>query len=181
MNSRKRVKLTFGQTITHYLIVLFLLFIIGLFAKSLFETYMTDNYTGVRSPIEIMTMSMPFLILAIVFAFIQYKRLELKEIEVIYTEDQFQEAVRKTMEILGWRIENNRKDFFRAYRPSNWTGSWGEMITIVKGKDRLLINSICVPERMPSVVSYGWNRRNLKIFLAALNEATQQIIDKKME
>lgn len=178
MKSTKRLKLTFGQTITHYMVVPFLLFIPGLMAKSLFEIFVTENYSGVRSADELLTASIPFLVLSIAFAFIQYRRLDLKEIKVNYTDDQFQKAVRRTVENLNLRIENNQHDFFCAYRSSNWTGSWGEMITIVKDKDRLLINSICDPDRMSSVVSYGWNRRNLRTFLTNLNETIQYIPSK---
>ena len=174
MKSRKRLKLTFGQTITHYMVVPFLLFIPGLMAKSLFEIFVTENYSGVRSAGELLTASIPFLVLAIAFAYIQYRRLDLKEIKVNYTDDQFQEAVRRTVENLNLRIENNQRDFFRAHRSSNWTGSWGEMITIVKDKERLLINSICDPDRLSSVVSYGWNRRNLRTFLTNLTETIKQ-------
>ena len=42
------------------------------------------------------------------------------------------------------------------------------MVTIIKDKDRLLVNSICDPNNMCSVVSYGWNRKNIKTFLKNL-------------
>ena len=155
------------------MIVFFMLFISGLLAKGLFEIYILSNDTGVRTANELVTMLLPFLFLAIVFAYIQYRRLDLKEISVDYTDEQFQEAIRRTVDDLEWRIEKNQKNFFRAYRTSNWTGSWGEMITIQKYKGRLLINSICDPRTMSSVISYGWNKRNLKTFLINLSETIQ--------
>lgn len=172
---KKRVKLTSGETIAHYAIVFFLLFISGLFAKDLFVIYITKNYSGIRTTSELLTLLVPILFLAIVLGYLQYRRLDFKEVYLNYTEEQFQEAIRRTVDDLEWRIAKNQKNFFRAYRPWNWTGSWGEMITIMKYKDRLLINSICTPDKMSSVISHGWNKKNISIFLTNLSETIQDI------
>jgi hypothetical protein len=74
-----------------------------------------------------------------------------------------------------WRIELNTKEVFRGYRPWSWTGSWGEMITIIKDKDRLLLNSICDPHMQSSVASYGWNKRNIETFLKNLSDVKRGI------
>jgi len=39
------------------------------------------------------------------------------------------------------------------------------MVTIIRDPDRLLINSICDPDNISSVASYGWNRKNSRTFL----------------
>ena len=166
----KRLKLTTVQTLTHYGIVIFLLLIVSLTNWSLIEIYVTDTYTGVLTADELIKSSLPFLFAAIIFAFIQNRRLNFKEINLTYTDDQFQEAIQRTIKDLEWRIDKNNKTFFRAIRPWNWSGSWGEMVTIIKEKDRLLINSICDPDHMSSAVSYGWNRKNIKTFLKNIND-----------
>jgi hypothetical protein len=178
MKRKKRLKLKILQTLTHFGIVLFLLFIVSLSAWSLFQIYITDTYTGVRSANELIKSSLPFLALALLFAFIQNRRLRLREFKVAFTDDQFQEAIERTVKDLEWRVDRNNKTFFRAYRPWNWTGSWGEMVTIIKDKDRLLVNSICDPDRMTSVASYGWNKKNINTFLTYL---TDVINDKPIE
>jgi hypothetical protein len=170
MKETKKLKLTFFQALTHYWIVVFLFFIVSLTAWSLVEIYVTDTYTGVRTARELINTSLPFLMLAMFFIFVQYRRLKFKEFNVSFTDEQFQEAVERTVSELEWRIDKNGKTFFRAYRPWNWTGSWGEMVTIIKGKDSILINSICDPNRMSSVASYGWNRKNIKTFLKNLSD-----------
>ena len=170
MKKNKRLKLTFFQTLTHYGISLLLLFIVSLTGWSLIEIYLTETYTGVRTADELIKSSLPFLVLAVIFTVIQYRRLNFKEIEITYTDEQFQEAIDRTVKDLEWRIESNKKTFFRAVRPRNWTGSWGEMVTIVRDKDRILINSICDPDHMSSVASYGWNRKNIKTFLKNFSE-----------
>lgn len=165
MKKNKRLKLTTFQTLTHYGIVLLLLFIVSLTGWSLIEIYLTDTYEGARTADELIKSSLPIFAIAIIFAIIQYRLLNFKEIQVSYSDEQFQEAIDRTVKDLEWRIERNNKTFFRAVRPWNWTGSWGEMVTIIKDKDRLLINSICNPDHMSSVASYGWNRKNIKTFL----------------
>ena len=170
MKKNKRLKLTTLQTLTHYGIVLLLLFIVSLTGWSLVEIYVTDTYSGVRTADELINSSFPFLALALIFAVIQYRRLNFKEIQASYTDEQFQEAIERTVKDLEWRIGKNNKTCFRAVRPWNWTGSWGEMVTISRDKDRLLINSICDPDHMSSVASYGWNQKNIKTFIKNLSD-----------
>jgi hypothetical protein len=168
MKKNKRLKLTFYQLLTHYGIVLFLLFIAALAGWDLVEIYVTDTYSGVRTADEII-ISLPFiLVFVLIFSVIQYKRLNFKEFQILYTEEQFQEAIKRTVKDLEWNIQKNNKAFFRAIRPWNWTGSWGEMITIKKGKNQLFINSICDPDHMSSIASYGWNQKNIKTFIKNL-------------
>lgn len=174
MKPNKRLKLTFGQRLTHYGVVLFSLFIVCLYGKSIVEIYLTKTYTGVESAKEIIADSVPFLVLSIIFFIIQYRRLRFKEVDVSYTANQFQEAIKRTVNDLEWTVEKNNKNFFRAYRP--WGGgSYGEMITIIREKDRFYINSICDPNNMSSIASFGWNKKNIKCFLTNLNEAIQNI------
>ncbi|MBL7810562.1 MAG: hypothetical protein JNN28_22250 [Saprospiraceae bacterium] len=170
MKRNKRLKLTTIQTLNHYGIVILLLFIVCLTGWNLIEIYLTNTYTGVRTADELIRRSLPFLLLAIFFAFIQHRRLRFKEVNVTFTDEQFHEAVERTMKDLEWRIDKNNKTLFRAYRHWNWTGSWGEMVTIIKDKDLLLVNSICNPDSISSFASYGWNRRNIQTFLKNLTD-----------
>jgi len=143
MKKNKRLKLATLQTLTHYGIVLLLLFIVSLTGWSLVEIYLTGIYSDVRTADELINSLFPFLALVLIFAVIQYRRLSFEEYQISYTDEQFQEAIERTIKDLDWRIVENNKIFFRAVRPCNWTGSSGEMVTIIKEKDRLLINSIC--------------------------------------
>lgn len=169
MKTNKRLKLTTVQTLTHYGVVWYVLLFVLLTGWRLIDIYATDTYTGVRAADQLIETSL-LLVLAVFFALVQYRRLMYKEINLAFTDDQFQEAVERTVKDLEWRIDRNNKNFFRAYRPWNWSGSWGEMVTIIKDKDRLLINSICNPDSMSSVASYGWNRKNIQTFLRNLSD-----------
>ena len=170
MKKNKRLKLTIFQTLTHYGIVLLLLFIATLTGWSLVEIYFTDTYSGVQTANELINVSLLFLVLALIFVVIQYRRLSFKEFQMSYTDEQFQEAIERTINDLQWQVEKNNKTFFRAVRVWDWTGSLGEMVTIIKDKDRILINNICDPDHISSVFSYGWNRKNIKTFIKHLSD-----------
>jgi hypothetical protein len=56
------------------------------------------------------------------------------------------------------------------------------MITIIKDKDRLLLNSICDPNKGSSVASFGWNKRNIDTFLKNLVDVKRGIpVQEKIE
>lgn len=167
-----RLKLTLGQTFDHYFIVLFLLIVPGMTVYNLYQMYVTDTYTGVRSATELIFACIPFLFLSVIFIYTQTNRLKFKKIVIDYNEDDFFEAIKLTAEQLKWQIERNDDQVFRAYRPWNWTASWGEMITIIKQQDKILINSICDLNKKPSVTSWGWNRKNVETFKANLLSVT---------
>lgn len=163
--------MTRGQLLTHYGIVLFLLVIVLFTARDLAEIYLTNTYSGVRTARELVTASLPFIAGAIIFAVIQYRKLYFREYRVSVTEEQFREAIERTVKEVGWQIETNNKSLFRANRHGGyWSASWGEMVTILKDKDRLLINSICDPGHVSSIASFGWNRRNMDAFLGNLTD-----------
>jgi hypothetical protein len=110
------------------------------------------------------------LILAVFFLIAQTRKLRFSVVKIHCDEDQFQEVVNRTVQDLEWRTERKEKSYVRAHRPSNWTGSWGEMITLIRLDDKLLVNSICDPDKYISTASYGWNRRNIQIFIAHLHD-----------
>jgi hypothetical protein len=186
MKNTKRLKLTFVQTLTHYGIVVFLLLIGSLTVWDLIEIYVTNTYTGVRTADELINSSWPFLVLAIFFAIVQYRRLKFKEYKANFTDEEFQEAIERTVTDLEWRVDKNNKIFFRAYRPWKSAVGWGEMVTIIKDKDLFLINSITNPNDLSSAHSYGWNRKNINTFIKNLtdvlnNKPAEIKIEKKIK
>lgn len=179
MIESERLKLTFFQTVSHYSIVIFLVIIWGYIAYNLFEINVTNTYSGVRSSNELILAGLPFLVGAIVFYFIQRARLNFYALTIKFSDEEFEEALNRTANELNWKFKYHQKKYTRANRYSNWTGSWGEMITIIKDGDRLLLNSICDPDNIASVASYGWNRKNLKTFEANLKDTVNHIPVKK--
>lgn len=174
MSKTEEIKLSFIQLCWHYSVVPFLLITPLLFSWDLLNYYVLRKYDGVREPSELMTISLFFIALSILFYFIQKRRLRFREFNTHYTKDAFDKALKKTAEELKWKIIEKRKGYVRAYR--NWDGSasWGELITIKQDNGRILINSICNPEAiLVSVISYGWNRKNVRTFIDNLsNQST---------
>jgi hypothetical protein len=185
MKETERLKLSFWQTVNHYFIVVYILLIPIFTLISVFEIYVTKTYDGVRSAEELLRFSLPWIIPAIAFLFIQKYRLRFKKVTIDYTDEEFKEAVERTVKELEWTIDKNNKTYLRAYRQWNWTGSWGEMITIIRLKNGFLTNSICDPDKWSSVASFGWNRKNIRTFVKNLNDVKNdipiQVIEEKQE
>lgn len=161
MKKTGRLKLSFIGYSTHYLIVLFLFIPMILVLFDLFKLYILESYNGVRTPQEMLEVSLPFAIIGILFFFIQYKRLRFKIIKTELSREKLQEIILKTAEELEWSpVLNNHDLIVKRTNPKWWTGSWGEQITIIFDKDRILINSICDPDKKASVVSVGRNKKN---------------------
>jgi hypothetical protein len=173
MKLTKRLKLSFWETVTHFSIVPFLLLIFSFNLPGIYRFYFTDNYTGFRNGGELIQISILWLILAIVFYFIQRRQLRFHEFVVNQNADEFKEAVKRTQIEQEWLVENCNSVSARAFRPWNWTGSWGEMITIIRDDNKILINSICDPHKFASVTAAGWNKRNVKAFINNLKEVKQ--------
>ena len=177
----KRLKMSKGLILSHYSIVLFLLFMPVLTIFSLIEIYVTKTYDGVRSSTELMITGFPWIVPALIFYYWQRRKLNFKEVEVTYTDSEFKDAVSRTVNELKWEIDLNNKKIFRASRPYNFTASWGEMITIIRQPDKLLINSICDPNKMSSVFSFGWNKKNLQTFLKNLRQVKELMPETRLE
>ena len=153
--------LTKQQVFWHYSIVPFLLVAPLMTTFYLFQ-HLTNTYTGVR-PIEDLAFAYIFVLPAVAFYFIQKRRLKFKVINVSVDKDTFKEAVYQTSQELKWTIEKTTTLAIVAKSGFNWK-SWGERITIIWCSDKILFNSICDPDRIPSVASYGMNKMNRETF-----------------
>lgn len=174
MKRTKRLKLSKLETLDHYFVVLFLSFIPLITLYDLLKMYL-GTYDGVRSATELATAQLPFLILALIAFINQRKRLQFRVVRIKYTDDDFREAAKRTSENLQWRVETDRQDVFRAFRGWNWTSSWGEMITILREENMLLLNSISDPSQKPTFSSFGWDKKNINVFLLNLAQTLQGI------
>lgn len=171
----KRLKLSGFQRLNHFLILPFFL-IPPLFDIYRWAIIFFNNSTNqLNAGSQITAFTWTWILLAVFFFIIQKRRLIFREVKVEYSDSDFLEAVKRTSKQLEWHIEKNNKCIFRAYRRWNWTGSWGEMITIIKESDGLLLNSICDPNLYSSVASYGWNKRNIDKFLSNLSDVKRGI------
>jgi hypothetical protein len=166
MIENETLKLKFTDLLIHYSIVLFLLFPFVLTLFSFVQKYILHNYKGVRSPEEMFLATLPFGIIAIAFYFIQRNKLKFKTVETNLSKEKIKEIIEKTAKELEWYpLIINERIIIAKTHPKWWTGSWGEQITIVFDKSRLMINSICDPDKKTSVVSMGRNRKNVNTLI----------------
>ena len=163
MKDTETLVLTKGQLFWHYCIILFLLIAPVMMTVDVFKYYVTHTYQGVRTIEEMATLSYLPLIPAIAFYIIQKKRLKFKIIYGAVDADSFMNAAKETSKELEWEIIEQNSNLVIARSGFSWR-SWGELITIIKDKDRILFNSICDPDKRPSIASWGMNKLNLKTF-----------------
>ncbi len=162
MIETKKLKLKFTDLLTHYLIVLVCLIPLLLTLYSFLEKYLFHNYTGVRSPEEMLVGTSIFGLIGFAFFFIQRRKLTFKIIETNLSKEKLTEIINKTTKDLEWHTETaNEQIIVAKTHPKWWTGSWGERITIVFDKSSVMINSICDPSKKASVTSFGRNRKNV--------------------
>jgi hypothetical protein len=156
--------LTKGRLFWHYSIFFFLLIVPILTTIDIFKYSVTHTYIAVRPIENIILTGYLWLLPAAILFFIQKNRLKFKIIHIAVELETFKQAAEKTAMKLEWKIQHKTNDFIVAHRDWSWTGSWGEMITIIRDKDRLLINSICDPDNRPSIASFGMNKLNIKTY-----------------
>jgi len=162
------VQLGKRQYFWHYLVVYILIAasiaaVIG--TRDVYQSSVLDKYNlSKKEPgMELFIFRYGWLVLALIFYYIQTKRLRFKIIKAGVSRDIFNEAVHKTAGELEWKIIKSTGDLVIAKTSVNWR-SWGERITIIRDDERIFINSICDPDKWPSVISLGRNRENRKTF-----------------
>ena len=133
---------------------------------------MTGNYTGVRSTEEHLSVGLPWLIPAVLFAIIQYRRLNFKRLNTNLTAEEFKSIAEQAGQKMNWNFLNLTNDYVIAITGFNWA-SWGERITIIRKENEILINSICDPDNRPSISSWGRNRKNVNAFKKRINNVKQ--------
>ncbi len=168
-----KLKMKFTHLLTHYMIALFLLLPLSFSLFSHIQKYVLLNYEGVRSPEEMLGVTLPFGFIAVIFYFIQKNRLKFKTVETNLSKEKFKEIIEQTAEELEWRpLIIDDKIIIAKTFPRWWTGSWGEQITIIFDKSQIMINSICDPDKTSSVVSMGRNRRNVNKLIENIKNAS---------
>jgi hypothetical protein len=177
MKDTETLVLTKGQTFWHYSIVPFLLIVPLLTTVSVFKYYVMHTYTGIRPIEELISTGYIWVLPAIIFFFIQKRRLKFKSINISVDKDVFKEAWKQTANELEWSIEEATNDTVIAKSGFSWR-SWGEQITIIWSKDKILFNSICDPDNRPSVSSFGMNRVNRRVFEQCLRQYIATVLVK---
>ena len=161
MNETETLILTKGQTFWHYSIISFLFIVPLMTSIDVFKYYVTHTYNSTK-PIGF-TFGYIWILPALIFYFIQKRRLKFTIINISVVDDKFHDAVKQTAKELKWDIKQMTNKFVIAKSGFSWR-SWGEQITILHDNNKILFNSICDPDNRPSVTSSGMNKINRKTF-----------------
>lgn len=171
MKKTGTLELSKWQRFWHYSVVLFLLIMPVTMTFIFAKDYFSGSYVQKRYPIELFLFAYVWLIPALSFYFIQRQRLRFRAIYMSVDSDTFDQAVKETAKDLKWRILKKTNTLIVAKSEFSWR-SWGELITIIRENDKILFNSICDPDKKPSVASWGMNRLNRKTFEEYLRKTT---------
>lgn len=157
MDRKTTVKLTNIQSLNHYSIVFFSLFLSIIFLLQ-----------------DLLLFGLTEFSLSIVFYLFLRKCLNFTEIKIRYTEKEFNQALVKTVSDLKWEIIEESNEKLLLIRPNYFTGSRSETITIIKYPEAILINSICTPHFNSTINSWGKNKKNLNTFIHNLKSTVNK-------
>lgn len=165
------MKLGNWHKFTHYGIVGFLFIIPAM----LITFHLKDHFQGTSRPFregEIWFMIIPS-ILGLLFYRLQKNRLKFKSIDTKLTREELDPIIEKVANELEWiTFVKNKKIVISKTFPSFFSGSWGEQITILFDKNRILVNSICDPDKRISIVSMGRNKKNMNRLIEEIKKAS---------
>jgi len=120
-----------------------------------------------------------FLLAFTLFLFFnQWNRLAFKTITTPLSRSEINLIIEEVAKELKWKVNVNNKNIAKAFTyPSFFSGSWGEMITIIFDGETVMINSICNPRARPSLSAMGRNRKNEQRFLKKIknNSHSKQV------
>lgn len=166
-----RLKLNTWDKITHYGFVVFLGTIPMVFAVIHGVNFAQGSPKALREG-EIWFMVVPS-ILGLLFYFIQKNRLKFKVIHTELTREELEPIIEKAANELEWTpYMVNEKVIVAKTHPSFFSGSWGEQITLVFDRDRILVNSISDPDKPSAIVSMGRNKLHVKTLIDEIMNAS---------
>lgn len=167
-----KLRLNFWDNVSHYSIVGFLSLI------PLTVVFFHLRYLLNSTPKPIGKVEIHFIIIPILLALLHYKlqsdRLKFKEVFTTLSRQQLHAIIEKVGNELKWHPQEINKNLIIAKtHPSFFSGSWGEQITIIFDTNRVLVNSICDPDKTSSVVSMGRNKKNENKLIKEIETASR--------
>lgn len=154
------------QKATHFEIVLWS-FGIAVFMLLMILFYQIYDPASIKN-YGVLWLSPIFAGVAVIFYFIQKKRLKLIPIKANISREEFGKIIEKISDKYGWQISVNTSKENVAKTPFSGK-SWGEQVAIIFDGNNLLVNSICDPDKRSSVVSLGRNAQNIRLIIKRIN------------
>jgi len=167
--TNEELKLSTWHKFVHYEIVFFILLI-----PISFLIFKAVDYFKGKS-FQFSVGEILFVIIIILLAGLTYnfqkKRLKLSSIETTIDQNGVMEILERIGKNDNWHLSRRSKNLIIIKtHPSLLSGSWGEQIIMFFEKDRVLLNSICDPDNLSSVVSMGRNKKNIKLLIKEIEK-----------
>jgi hypothetical protein len=156
---KNEVKLSFKGKIIHYGVVGYLMFTMTI--TIFLQLLNTGN--GSAKPLTEGEIWVFIAMLSVIFFIykIQRQRLKFKSVGTNLKRKEINDIIREVALELKWTLDSVNENYIVAKSyPRFFSGRWGEQITIIFDQNRVLVNSICDPDKRSSVTSMGRNRRN---------------------
>jgi len=166
------LQLTLSQKEGHYAIVIALLIIPTVFLFFLFKNLITNDIDKIKPELII------FGTVASGLGFLAYrlqrKRLRFVTVETKLDRGQLTKIIELTGDELKWTpYYIDDQVIIAKTSPGFWSGSWGEQITILFDNGKILVNSICDPDKTSSVFSNGRNSKNISLLIERVKAASR--------
>lgn len=164
------LQLSAWEKFTHYGILYFLFSIPGFVLLFHFiDLFNEKPFRHIEG--EVLLLLIPSTLGAFAY-YIQKRRLRFRSVTTSLTREELDQIIENIARELEWLPFVVRKDLVIAKtRPSFFSGSWGEQITIIFHGNTVLINSICDPDQRSSISSMGRNRKNMNRFIEAIERS----------
>lgn len=156
--SKKRIVLSFWQTMQHYSFVLIPLFIIGI---DLYYKLSDKSTVNSFAP----TTQLIFVFISLIIGYFKWRELSYYELDVSRTDSQFENAVLATSNKLNWIVNTLNNSNAEAISRDPWKSSDNQSIKIIRLSNKVMINSMTEPNIISAPDLFGLNMKNRNTFL----------------
>lgn len=156
--SKKRIVLSFWQTIQHYSFVLIPLIILGI---DLYYKLSDKSTVNSFAP----TTQLIFVFISLIIGYFKWRELNYYELDESRTDSQFENAVLATSNKLNWIVNKLNNNNAEAISRDPWKSSDFQSIKIIRLSNKVIINSMTEPNIISAPDFFGLNRKNRNTFL----------------
>ena len=170
-----RLNLSVGNALTHYGLSVFAFILPFTFVCCTIYDYFLRTPPFYTFSFVVGMIGIPVL-LCILFACMQYRKLFFEKVETKLSIDELYEVIQKVGAQHEWSCEYAGDDCFVGHTsPGFFSGSWDEQIFVVFDKGQVWINSICDLNQRASITSFGRTKKNIRLLKKAIAEAEGRV------
>ncbi len=160
----QRKELGIGESLSFYApaILLLLFFFFEFYRKIEGKTFGTESFYLIFK--EEFELGYFCLFFAILIFFTKYISLTFSKLDIKIPQSHFHKVIEEHLKNLDWKIVSKGNAFIVAESEVIFFLSQNERITIINEESFILINSICNPDNLRALFSFGNNRENLNDF-----------------